>query len=127
MKKAYWIITGLMIAFMLMASIPDATMNEQAIVVIKHLGYPIYLLPWLGILKIAALVTIIIPGFYTLKEWAYAGLIIDLTGAMYSQICVGDAPSQCIFTIVGLLLVSASYVLYRRKNLIPTLDSKQHL
>ena len=124
MKITYWIVTGLMIAFMLMASIPDALMNEEAIAVLKHLGYPIYLLPWLGILKILALVTIIIPGFHTLKEWAYAGLFIDITGAIYSQICVGDAPSQWTFTLIGLLLVTASYILYRRKLLVQTVQVK---
>jgi uncharacterized membrane protein YphA (DoxX/SURF4 family) len=115
MKIVYWIVTGLMAAFMLMASIPDVLQIPEAVAVFKHLGYPTYLLPFIGIAKILGVITILVPGFPRLKEWAYAGLVFDLIGALYSHISVGDPPSNWIFPIIGLLLVVGSYVFHRRK------------
>jgi LPXTG-motif cell wall-anchored protein len=115
-KILYWIITGLMAAFMLMASIPDVLQIPEAVAVFNHLGYPKYLLPFIGVAKILAVIAILIPGFQRLKEWAYAGLVFDLIGALYSHISVGDPPSNWIFPILGLLLVVGSYVFYRRRT-----------
>ena len=39
-KTLYWIITSLMAAFMLLASIPDVLRLPQAVSIFGHLGYP---------------------------------------------------------------------------------------
>ena len=44
---------------------------------LTHLGYPVYLLSLLGTLKILGVITILIPKFPLLKEWAYAGRLIE--------------------------------------------------
>jgi DoxX-like protein len=105
----YWVVTGLMAAFMLMASIPDVLRQRQAIEVFGHLGYPAYLLPFLGTAKILGVIAVLIPGSGRLKEWAYAGLIFDITGALYSHLSVGDPVSVWGFAVVGLVLVGGSY------------------
>jgi len=46
---------------------------------IKHLGYPVYLLTLLGIWKILGVVALLIPKFPLLKEWAYAGFFFVMT------------------------------------------------
>jgi len=112
-KRLYWIVTGLMAAFMLMASIPDILRIPQAVDLFRHLGYPTYLLPFLGIAKTLGVITIVAPGVFWLKEWAYAGLIFDLIGALYSHLAVGDPPSAWAFPLIGLLLVIGSYLVYR--------------
>ena len=114
-KILYWVSTGLMAAFMLMASIPDVLQIPDAVAIFKHLGYPTYLLPFIGIAKILGVVAILVPGFQRLKEWAYAGLVFDLIGALYSHISVRDPPSGWAFAVVGLLLVFGSYFFYRKK------------
>ena len=119
MKKLrlfYWILTGLTAAFMLMASIPDVLQIPEAVAVFTRLGYPRYLLPFIGTAKILAVIAILSPGFSRLKEWAYAGLVFDLIGAFYSHIAVGDSVGDWIFAIIALLLVTGSYVLYRMKQ-----------
>jgi len=115
-KVLYWILTGLMAAFMLMASIPDVLQPPEVIAALAHLGYPAYLLPFLGTAKIVAVITILFPRFPRLKEWAYAGLVFDLIGAFYSHISIGDPFGVWIFPIIGLLLVSGSYFLHRKKQ-----------
>jgi hypothetical protein len=114
-KRAYWIVTGLMAAFMLMAAIPDILLIPQAVTIFTHLGYPTYLIPFVGIAKTLGVAAILIPGFWRLKEWAYAGLVFDLIGALYSHISVGDPPSAWAAALIGLLLVVGSYLLYQNK------------
>lgn len=97
---------------MLMASIPDVLMIEEAIEIFRHLGYPSYLLPFIGVAKILGVIAILAPGFRRLKEWAYAGLVFDLIGALYSHIAVGDPISSWVFPLIGLALVTGSYFLY---------------
>jgi DoxX-like family len=92
-------------------SIPDVLQIPMAVAIFTHLGYPTYLLPFIGIAKILGVVAVLVPGFPRLKEWAYAGLVFDLTGALYSHISVGDSPANLAFPVIGLLLVIGSYLL----------------
>ncbi len=115
-KVLYWILTGVMAAFMLIASIPDVLQIPEAVAIFTRLGYPRYLLLFIGIAKILAVIAILSPGFHRLKEWAYAGLVFDLIGALYSHIAVGDSFGDWVFAILGLLLVGGSYFFYRRKQ-----------
>ncbi len=114
MKIAFWIVTGLMAALMLLASIPDVLFLQEAVDMFAHLGYPAYLLPFIGVAKILGVIAVLYPGFPRLKEWAYAGLVFDLIGAIYSHIRVGDPFSVWVFAVVALALVSGSYILYRK-------------
>jgi hypothetical protein len=111
-KYLYWLITGSMAAFMLLASAPDILRIPEAVAIFGHLGYPRYLLPFLGVAKTLGVLAVIAPRLRTLKEWAYAGLVFDLTGAFYSHLSVGDPASVLVFPAIGLVLVTASYVVY---------------
>jgi len=114
-KTFYWIFTGLLAAFMTMSAIPDAISTQQAIdIVSTHLGYPIYIIPFLGIAKLLAVIAILVPGFPRLKEWAYAGLVFDLTGAAYSSISVGDPFSGWVFVLLPLGVLACSYIFYHK-------------
>lgn len=118
MKKiniGYWIFTGLTIVLIGLGAVMDALSTPDAIAVFKHLGYPLYLLPFLGIAKILGLIAILIPGLPRIKEWAYAGLVFDLSGAFYSSICSGDPLSKCFPILIGILLVFGSYYFYYQK------------
>ena len=112
-KRLYWLFTGLMAAFMLMASIPDVLALPQAVEIFTHLGYPTYLLPFLGTAKALGVVAVLVPSLRRLKEWAYSGLVFDLMGALYSHVSVGDPPGTWAWPLIGLLLVTGSYCFYR--------------
>ena len=113
MKIVYWIVTLLASALMTMSAIPDLLVSAEAVEFFRHLGYPTYLLPFLGVAKILGVAAILQPWYPTLKEWAYAGLTIDLVGAFYSHMSVSDPVSLWIFSVIGLALVLGSYILYR--------------
>ncbi|MBC7898513.1 MAG: DoxX family protein [Saprospiraceae bacterium] len=113
-KIIYWIVTGLMAAFIVMSAIPDILRIPEAVTIFTHLGYPIYLLPFIGVAKILGVIGVLVPGFPRLTEWAYAGLVFDLIGAFYSHIAVGDPVSSWIFPVIALALVLGSYFLYHK-------------
>jgi hypothetical protein len=52
------------------------------------LGYPGYLATILGTAKILAAIVLLAPRLPRLKEWAYAGIVINMTGAAASQIAM---------------------------------------
>jgi hypothetical protein len=84
--------------------------------VFKHLGYPPYLLVFLGTAKILGVVAVLLPGLPRVKEWAFAGLTFDVTGALYSHLSVGDPPSAWTPAVIALTLVGGSYVAYRLRR-----------
>jgi uncharacterized membrane protein YphA (DoxX/SURF4 family) len=114
-KVLYWIITGLFSAFMLFASIPDMLSTPDAVKFISHLGYPNYLIPFIGVAKLLGVIAILIPGFPRLKEWAYAGLAFDLTGATYSLIATDGFQPPILFMAVPIAFLFLSYYLWHKK------------
>lgn len=110
-----WTITGLMAALVTLSAIPDILQVEGAIAVMRHLGYPPYLLVFLGTAKMLGLLAILVPGRSRLKEWAFAGLTFDVTGALYSHLSVGDTPGVWMPAAVALVLIAGSYVAYRAR------------
>jgi uncharacterized membrane protein YphA (DoxX/SURF4 family) len=119
MKKInifYWIVTGLMSALMLLSAFPDIMKSADALEFFKHLGYPEYLLPFIGVAKILGVAAVLIPRFPKLKEWAYAGLAFDTFGAFYSHISCGDGAENFAPALVALILVLGSYALYTKRS-----------
>jgi uncharacterized membrane protein YphA (DoxX/SURF4 family) len=118
MKKitiAYWISTGLFAFMMLGSAIPDALSMQLAVDGFTKMGFPTYMLPFLGIAKMLGVAAILIPGFPRIKEWAYAGLIIDLLGATYLIAMAGEPASSWVPMIIPLTLAVSSYILYHKK------------
>lgn len=113
-KILYWTFTILFGAFMLFSSIPDILSVPDAVAFITHLGYPAYLVPFLGVAKTLGVIALLIPGFPRLKEWAYAGLFFDLVGATYSNICVDGLNPSMLFMILPFGFEALSYLFYHK-------------
>lgn len=73
-----------------------------------RLGYPAYFSSILGVWKILGAITVALPRFPRLKEWAYAGMIFDLTGAAISRAVVGDGAAGIVPPLLVASLVLAS-------------------
>ena len=114
-KVIGWTVTGLMAGFMLLSAIPDVLRIPAALDIMKHLGYPPYLLLFLGTAKTLGVLAVLVPGIPRIKEWAFAGLTFDVSGALYSHLSVGDSPTGWAPAGVGLLLLGGSYVAYRMR------------
>ncbi|HEX5099918.1 MAG TPA: DoxX family protein, partial [Polyangiaceae bacterium] len=56
-------------------------------------------------------IRILAPRFPRLKEWAYAGMFFDLTGAALSHAAAGDPASNVVVPLVILALAASSWAL----------------
>ena len=82
--------------------------------VVPVLGYPMYFFLILGFWKFFGALTILVPRFPRLKEWAYAGIFFDLTGAAASNAMSGGYGAYGFHIIAPLIItgfVLASWAL----------------
>jgi uncharacterized membrane protein YphA (DoxX/SURF4 family) len=83
----YWVFTILFAGLMIFSSVGGLGPNEQTLEMIhKGMGFPVFFIQFISYAKIAGAIAILIPGLSRIKEWAYAGLFFDLTGAVVSII-----------------------------------------
>jgi uncharacterized membrane protein YphA (DoxX/SURF4 family) len=85
----YWVTTALVVFELTMGGAWDVLRVPQVRELIERLGYPPYFLVILGTWKLLGAVALVIPRFPRLKEWAYAGVFFDLTGAVLSLFASG--------------------------------------
>lgn len=103
---AYWIFTVLAALLFagpgaaLLLRVPHFTADMAG------LGYPAYFLTILGIWKLLGAIAILSPRLPRLKEWAYAGMIFDLSSAAISRTVVGDNAVKILPPIiVGIIVI----------------------
>lgn len=108
---AYWSTTAIILFVMLAGALGELTHQWGTLETHTILGYPVYLLTIIGIWKVLGSITLIVPGFLRLKEWAYAGMFINMTGAFLSHAIVSDGAYHLIATATIALLVVASWAL----------------
>lgn len=105
----YWITTAL-IAFFIgtggAGQIYQYAANPHGIV--PQLLYPMYFFLILGIWKVLGALTILVPRYPLLKEWAYAGIFFDLTGAAASCAAVGGYGAYGFHILAPLLLTGVT-------------------
>ena len=107
----YWVATSLLLFELVLGGIWDVLRVPHVRIVFERLGYPLYLLVILGVWKLLGAVALAIPRFPRLKEWAYAGVIFNLTGALVSHIASGDiepGPMSYLVVMVGITAISWS-------------------
>lgn len=105
---AYWVFTILAALFFavpgaaLLLRVPHFTED------MTRLGYPAYFLMILGAWKLLGVVAILSPRLPRLKEWAYAGMVFDLTGAVISRAVMGGEAIKILppFVVVAIVFLS---------------------
>jgi hypothetical protein len=114
---AYWTTTTLIALETFAGGIIDLTHGRTEVFrgprvddVVLSLGYPLYVLAILGTWKIPGAITLVAPGLLRLKEWAYAGIVFDLSAAAVSHAIRGHR-QEVIAPLVLLGLALASWAL----------------
>jgi hypothetical protein len=105
----YWVTTLLLALECLVGGIMGALQRPIFIDIMKHLGYPDYVMTIIGVWYVLGGVALLVPGFPLLKEWAYAGLFFIYTGAIASRPAVGDGVVTLVGPIILTGLVIASW------------------
>lgn len=114
----YWLTTAVIGLETLAGGFIDLVHGQTGLVsgpfivdIITHLGYPVYFLMIIGVWKLLGGITLFAPGVPRLKEWAYAGILFELTGAAGSFVLHGDNVSELVTPLVFAALAIASWAL----------------
>jgi DoxX-like family len=122
---AYWT-TTVLVAFFIgsggVAQMAQFHTNPRGVVPV--LGYPMYFFAILGFWKVLGAIAILVPRFPRLKEWAYAGIFFDLTGAAASCVAVGGYGVYAFHVIAPLVIAGltvASWALRPQSRVVGVL------
>jgi uncharacterized membrane protein YphA (DoxX/SURF4 family) len=107
----YWVATGLAALAFALGGALDVARGPDVMAGMAHLGYPAYVATLIGVWKLLGAVAIVAPGFPRIKEWAYAGMFFDLTGASVSHAASGDPLGNVLTPLFVLVIVGVSYAL----------------
>jgi DoxX-like family len=110
-RYAYWICTGLLALWLTPSGVLDIILAPGVVKILNHLGYPAYLGPILGVAKLLGMAAILYPRTRILREWAYAGITIDLLGAFVSHSVVHDPLGIRITPLLVMALAAVSYLM----------------
>lgn len=127
---SYWIVTGL-VAFILISGGFWLMSNSELLVDQNPpLGFPAYFWKILGFCKLLGGIAILIPRFPVAKEWAYAGIVFNMTGASAARAFISDSAAHIIAPLVICGIAIASWMLRpESRKLNPTrmvnIDSKE--
>ena len=113
-KILYWTFTLLFVSFFIMDGIVGILQVEEGKEIMRHLGYPVYVLIILGAAKLLGALAVLQNRFVILKEWAYAGFTFHFIGACASRAFVGDSFLLILSPIVFMGFMFANYFLWKR-------------
>ena len=116
---AYWVATALTAVGFLSGGATDLARPDFLMEGMTKLGYPPYFVLILGVWKVLGGIVVLTPKLPRLKEWAYAGMVFDLTGAAASHAAVGDPAGKIAAPLILMGIVMASWALRPESRKLP--------
>ncbi|WP_333821328.1 DoxX family protein [Ohtaekwangia sp.] len=108
-KIIYWIATLWLALGMVATGVVQIMKMKEEVDMFERLGYPAYLLTILGVWKLLGVVAVLAPRFPLVKEWAYAGFFLAMSGAIFSHAAVGDGGKEFFGPTLLLVLTVVSW------------------
>jgi len=117
----YWAITALVAFAVVSGGAAELARRPDNIDGLVKLGYPAYLATIIGFWKVLGGIAILAPRLPRLKEWAYAGIFFNMTGAAMSHAVSHDATWHVIVTASLAALALASWALRPQSRILGAL------
>jgi len=108
---AYWVCTGIIAFCIGSGGVLQVLRVPQNVEGMTALGYPLHFIVLLGVWKVLGALTLLAPRLRLVKEGAYAGIFIDLSGAVVASAANGAAAFHMILPIVLIGILAASWAL----------------
>jgi uncharacterized membrane protein YphA (DoxX/SURF4 family) len=124
---AYCTTTGFLVFNVLAGGLAELAGLEGNAEGMRQLGYPLYVMTILGIWKVLGALALLVPGFPRLKEWAYAGIFFNMSGAAISHIASGSEAWHVYYTAFVAVLTLASWALRPDSRTLGTLSIRAPL
>jgi hypothetical protein len=113
-RTVYWAATAVVLGESIAGGALDLARQAPFYPALIHLGYPPYFTDILGTAKLLAAAALLAPSLPRLKEWAYAGIMINMIGATASHLAKGDGISDLTPPTVFAAITLLSHTLARR-------------
>jgi hypothetical protein len=107
----YWVNTIILALALLSGGVAELAQRRETVEGMVHLGYPVYFIMILGVWKVFGALALLTPRFPRLKEWAYAGVFFNMTGAAVSHAVTGDGVAHLIAPLLLAILAVVSWAL----------------
>jgi len=117
-KLLYWILTIIFALAMFFDGIGGVTQQEAGQEVMRHLGYPMYVLIIFGVFKLLGVIAIVQTKYQTIKEWAFAGFAFNFLGAFASRAFAGDGFGLIVLPLIMLAVMFLVYALWKKYQLV---------
>jgi hypothetical protein len=125
---AYWAVTLPIALETLVGGVTDLVHGKAILVsgppvadIVTHLGYPLYSLRIIGFWKLLGGIVLLIPGYPRLKEWAYAGIFFELSGAAASWLAFDHNVVEAVVPAILAVLALVSWALRPQDRLLGVL------
>lgn len=113
-KVTYWVLNIVFCLFHVMDAGGGLAKAKAGVDAMNAMGYPIYLMGFLAVLKLLGVIALLQNKYKTIKEWAFAGFSFTLIGATVSHACVNDTAMFIILPIVFLAILFALYYFWKK-------------
>jgi uncharacterized membrane protein YphA (DoxX/SURF4 family) len=107
----YWIATALVALAFISGGVTWLMHLPEQVAGVTHLGYPLYFMNIVGVWKVLGGLAIVAPRMPRIKEWAYAGILFDLTGASASHAFSHDPAWKVAVPLVMTFILFFSWAL----------------
>ena len=108
-KIIYWIATCWLSLGMVSTGIVQLIHMDEEKQKMDALGYPAYFMTIIGVWKLLGTLTILVPNYPLVKEWAYCGFFFLMTGAILSHLAAGAAAVEYVGPCLLLILTLVSW------------------
>lgn len=105
----FWASASAIAAEAVVGGVLDLVEYGPYISTLTDLGYPAYLAIIMGPAKVASGVVVLAPGLPRLKEWAYAGILVNMLGAAASQVLARRGLASVVPPLMLASIAAASW------------------
>ncbi len=102
----YWVTPAILVLGILSGGLAQLTHQPETVAGIMALRYPLYFVTILGLWKVLGAIALLVPRFPRLKEWAYAGIFFEMTGAALSHAAYADYGKYAFHLIVPIIFAT---------------------
>lgn len=116
-NKIIYTIAKVLFSIMMLIGVATYAFNFDIVATrFTGLGYPIYIILLLGVVKVLGLISIWFSKSRLLKEWTYAGFIFVLILGVIAHLAIHD--NEYAPALISLILVATTYIFHRKEQVI---------
>jgi hypothetical protein len=116
---AYWVCTVVIALCIGSGGAAQVLRVPQNVEGMTALGYPLHFIVLLGVWKVLGALTLLAPGLRLVKEWAYAGIFIDLSGAVVAAAANAGGAFHVIAPMILIGFLAGSWALRPESRRLP--------